>query len=73
VAYSCPITIFRGINMIKDIIDNIRNNEDCRFVVFGVNKDGNLEYFKCYTYLQCNEIISDMKYSGYTKIKSIKI
>ena len=57
----------------RNIINHLKQNDDCKFVVFGVNSEGDPEYFKCYTYLQCNEIISDMKYSGYKNIEKIEM
>lgn len=58
---------------IELIVGQVKNNSDCRFLVFGVNAEGGIEHCECYTYLQCNEAISDMKHMGYTNIKKIKI
>ena len=57
----------------EEIIGHTKLYDDCRFIIFGINTGGGLEHYKCYTYLECNEIISEMRYLGYKNIEKIKI
>ena len=56
-----------------EIISYTKLYDDCRFIIFGINTVGRLEHYKCYTYLECNEIISEMRHLGYKNIEKIKI
>lgn len=57
----------------EDIISHTKLYDDCRFIIFGINTGGGLEHYKCYTYLECNETISEMRHLGYKNIEKIKI
>jgi len=57
----------------KDIIKYVKRCDDCKYLVFGVSEEGALEYFKCYTYQQCDELVGDMKYESYKDIDVVKL
>ena len=57
----------------EEIISHTKLYDDCRFIIFGINTGGGLEHYKCYTYLECNETISEKRHLGYKNIEKIKI